>query len=359
MLDVLVVGAGPAGSNITFNLARAGLNVKLIDIKETVGVPNHCSGLVEKRVVDLIGEDVVIDKPEVAEVETPAGSFSLRSERMYVLDRVAVDSKLAEKAISEGASFSRKTRLLDFKMENSSVKVHLKSNKGFESLESRFIIGADGPMSTVRRVLKVRPPRLLTSLQFDVKNNSDRIKIILDRKKTPDFFSWQIPAGEETEIGASGKGSESAVRKLAKGHEILRKRGGLVPVGPTSLGSGRGFLVGDAAGLSKATTGGGLFSALSSGNALAEAVRRDEEVLSTYERIWFSGFGKEILRSYKIRTFLDRYEKYYSLWVPIVKSNISGINRVGDVDYPSKTLLYITGASLLKFPFALRKIVST
>jgi len=358
VLDALVIGAGPSGSNISSLLASSGLKVRFIDVKERIGIPNHCSGLVEKRVVDMVGEDLVLSRPSVADIITPAGSFSLESEKMYVLDRVALDRKLADIAVASGAILTIRATLLNFRVTDSYVRAQIKSAEGFETVDSRFIIGADGPTSTVRRNLGISPPKLLRSVQFDIKGKSSKVKIVMDRSLTPDFFAWEIPSDGEIEVGASGAGSMETVIKMTKGVDIVRKRGGLIPIGPTVLGRDRCFLVGDAAGTNKATTGGGLYGALISGLMLYRAIIGNGDVLQNYRKLWFSSFGSEVLKSYRIRTIIDKFERNYRLWVPLIRSNIKGINRVGDVDYPSKAFLYMLGAMPLRFPLAFKDIVS-
>jgi geranylgeranyl reductase family protein len=356
--DVLVIGAGPAGSNVSYQLSRKGFRVKMVDLKERVGIPNHCSGLVDKRVVDVVGEDLVIDRPSVAEISTPIGSFSLNSRRMRVIDRVALDQKLAAMAQSEGTDLSLMTMLTDVHEQGNLIHATVKSKRGFETIETKFIVGADGPASSVRRKISIRSPKLLRSLQFDLSRRSERVVINLDRKRTPDFFSWEIPSGKEVEVGASGINSEEVVKSMVGNYPVVRRRGGLIPIGPTQLGKGNAFLIGDAAGLSKSTTGGGLFAAIKSGDALSTAIEKGGNVLQEYQRNWYNSFGTEVRRDYKIRKLLDRYEKYYHLWVPLVSSNISGINKIGDVDYPSKTLLYMLYSLPLHFPLALMEFVS-
>ncbi|MCL4447701.1 MAG: NAD(P)/FAD-dependent oxidoreductase [Thermoplasmatales archaeon] len=358
MYDALVIGAGPAGSNVSYQLSRKGFKVRIVDLKENIGVPNHCSGLVDRRVVDAVGEDLVMDRPQIAEISTPLGTFPLSSDRMRVIDRVALDQKLSAMAQSEGAELSLLTSLTEFHQKERSIVATLKSKKGFEYVEADLIIGADGPASAVRRNLGIRSPKLLKSLQFDLSRKSDRVKINLDREKTPDFFSWEVPNGNETEIGASGTNCETVVRSMVGKDSIVRKRGGLIPIGPTTLGRGSGFLVGDAAGLSKATTGGGLYAALNSGNTLASAISNGGDILPNYQRNWQKSFGAEVKRDYNIRRILDRFEKYYSLWFPLISANVTGINRVGDVDYPSKTLLYLLYSLPFKIPSALREFVT-
>ncbi len=354
---MLVVGAGPSGSWLSYLLSKGGFKVKHIDIKEKIGIPNHCSGLVDKRVVDMVGDDLEVDRPQKADVVTPKGSFQLRSERMYVLDRVVLDQKLAVMAEAEGSMLSKKTTLLNFTCNDHSVSATLKTSQGYENVEARYLIGADGPTSTVRRGIGIPPPRLLQSVQYDIAGRSDRVRIFLDRSRTPDFFSWEIPMNFELEVGASGVNSENQVRIMTEGERVLNRRGGLIPIGPTALGTGNCFLIGDAAGQSKATTGGGLYAALMSARALSSAMMEGEPVLPKYRQNWLSLFGREVNRAYSIRKLLDRFEKYYGIWVPLVKSSLKGINEMGDVDYPSKTFLYLLGVLPLRIPLALKEFV--
>ncbi|MCL5680540.1 MAG: NAD(P)/FAD-dependent oxidoreductase [Candidatus Thermoplasmatota archaeon] len=359
MFDVVVVGAGPAGTHVSDNLSSIGYRTLLIDLKESLGIPNHCSGLVDERVVKIVGDDLVTDKLYLADVTTPAGNFTLRSDRMFIVDRVALDRKLGELAEANGSDLRLRTRFIGLSKENKTLKVTIKGASGFETIDTKYLIGADGPSSMIRRLLGIKSPNLLQSVQFDVEGRGDRVFLHMDRKITPDFFSWEIPNNKETEIGASGSGALSAVNHLSKNKKVIRKRGGLVPQGPTRLGEESIFLIGDAAGLNKATTGGGLYAALSSGDSLTSAISMDGNILQDYNRIWKASFGKEILRDYSIRKIVDKFEKYYDLWVPFVKANINGINSVGDVDYPSRAFLYLLSSGILRVPVLLKYLTST
>ena len=356
MLDFLVVGAGPSGSYVSALLAHMGFSVMIVDPKDEIGIPNHCSGLVDRRVVDIVGEDLVIDRPSSATVFTPSGSLTLKSERMYVLDRISLDRKLAEKAQSEGATLHKRTMLIALKQERGVVVSQIKKGSSIESIESRYVIGADGPTSLVRRLLGFPRPKVLRSIQYDVRKKSHSVAIHLDRRVLKDFFAWEIPHDEETEIGASGQGSLEMISLLAQNEEIVRKRGGVIPVGDVAPGSGNCFLVGDAAGMNKATTGGGLYGSLVSGNALATAIAKEGDARE-YGKLLLKGFGREIKRSIIIRNVLDFAEKYYGLWIPMARRNVRGINMVGDVDYPSKAFLYLIANAPLSFPLALSDIV--
>ncbi|MEM0127643.1 MAG: NAD(P)/FAD-dependent oxidoreductase [Thermoplasmatales archaeon] len=356
MLDFLVIGAGPSGSYVSSLLARNGYSVRIVDLKREIGLPNHCSGLVDRRVVDIVGNDLVVSKPSTAEVYTPTGSFTLNSERMYVLDRVSLDRKLAEIAESEGVNIYKRKMLIGLTQKGDTITSRLSAGSSIETVESRYVIGADGPTSATRRLLGLPKPKLLSSVQYDVKKKSDQVRIFMDRGRMPDFFAWEVPHDGETEFGASGAGSAEMVSMLTRPHEIIRKRGGLIPIGNINPGHGNCYLVGDAAGMNKATTGGGLYGALISGKILSEVISNGGDV-NKYGRLLLSGFGREVKRALTLRNILDATERHYKLWVPLVKSSVSGINKVGDVDYPSKAFLYIIALLPFRFPTILASMV--
>lgn len=357
MYDAIVVGAGPSGARISANLASKGFKVLMIDLKSEIGVPNHCSGLVDERVVKLVGYDLVIDKPEQAEIITPLSSFFISSKKMFVVDRIKLDKKLSEIAQSSGVHIALRRRFFNYSIKDNEINVLTSGMGGFIEFRTRFLIGSDGPLSQVRNLSRIKSPKLLPSVQFDVDERSSKVKLYLDRTKTPEFFSWEIPHNMETEIGASGIGSLSTVASLASKKKIVNKRGGIIPVGPTDLGMGNVFLTGDSAGLNKATTGGGLYAALKSSDSLSEAILMDGNILKNYRRIWYSNFGKEIKRDFVLRRLIDKIEKYYQVWIPFSKANIKGINSVGDIDYPSKLLLYVLAASPLKVNEIIKDII--
>ncbi|MEM0130349.1 MAG: NAD(P)/FAD-dependent oxidoreductase [Thermoplasmatales archaeon] len=358
MLDFLVVGAGPSGSYVSSLLARKGYSVRIVDLKQDIGIPNHCSGLVDRRVVDIVGDDLVISKPSFAEIHTPTGSFTLTSGKMYVLDRVELDKKLAGIAETNGVKIDKRTLLVGLSQNGYSVRSLLSRGGRIEIVESKYVIGADGPSSATRRYLGIPRPKLLRSVQYDVKKRTDRVNIFMDRRRVPDFFAWEVPHDGETEIGASGTGSGEMVASIAAGQQIVRKRGGLIPIGGIIPGSGNCYLVGDAAGMNKATTGGGLYGALISGKILAETVSGGGNV-KKYGKLLLDGFGREVKRALTIRNIFDYTERHYRLWVPLVKSNIRGINRVGDVDYPSKAFLYVFASIPLRLPLILTDLIRT
>ena len=62
--DVTIVGAGPIGSALAYELAKENLSVCLIDKKKVIGLPLQCAGIINKRVLDYIQipEELILNK---------------------------------------------------------------------------------------------------------------------------------------------------------------------------------------------------------------------------------------------------------------------------------------------------------
>ncbi|EQD68184.1 geranylgeranyl reductase, partial [mine drainage metagenome] len=97
--EVLVVGAGPAGSTAAERLARAGHSVTVVEEHPRVGFPVQCAGLVSERVLDLAGSRAFVRTAvRGASVFGPSlrsVAFKANEARAYVIDRGALDVHLA------------------------------------------------------------------------------------------------------------------------------------------------------------------------------------------------------------------------------------------------------------------------
>lgn len=358
MYDILVVGAGPAGSYFANLASRAGYKVIQIDLKKEIGIPNHCSGLVNKRILKYSGDELIIDEPKNAYIITPAGTIELKNRDMIVIDRIGLDKKLNEEALSEGTELHLESRLFEFKQRNDHIDIYYQHRDKVEKIEARYLVGADGPASLIRKKLGLDQPKLLPSIQFDLNKTMNDVNIWLDRSKIRDFFAWEVPQGNSSELGIAGTYNIDFPKSFIRDNRtIFKKRGGLIPLGRSVLGYDHVFLLGDAAVANKATSGGGLFGAFMSSEYLFESLG-EENILESYKYRWKKGFGKDIKDSFRLRKIMDKYEKYYSTWVQVAKISRKYLNKVGDVDYPQISALALFDISLLYGPFLIRNFIS-
>ena len=102
MHDVIVIGAGPAGSQTAWLLKKANLDVKVLEARDRVGLPVQCSGLISKNIDRFVKvpDSCIENNVKGAVVHGPDGmdiELLKSSTAAYVLDRERLDSFLAER----------------------------------------------------------------------------------------------------------------------------------------------------------------------------------------------------------------------------------------------------------------------
>jgi len=163
-VDVLVVGAGPAGSTAARLLAGAGYSVLLAEEHGRVGRPVQCAGLISERALRLAGSpDIVRRAVRGASVFGPclrSISFRAAEPRGYVIDRGALDAHLADRAAAAGAEVrtgTRFDRLLAPTNGRAMAKLTGPDARTY-SVAARLVVGADGVASAVARAFRLRRP---------------------------------------------------------------------------------------------------------------------------------------------------------------------------------------------------------
>ncbi|MDD1717468.1 MAG: FAD-dependent oxidoreductase, partial [Methanoregulaceae archaeon] len=151
--DVIVVGAGPAGSAAARACAGAGLSVLCIEEHGTIGHPVQCAGLLS---ANALGECRVSERSVLHRVSGARFVSSLGSEllidagrtKAYVVDRGALDREMAGSAADSGAVYRTKTAVCGI----GDGTVFTRGVCGHEEFGFRLLIAADGPRSTIARL---------------------------------------------------------------------------------------------------------------------------------------------------------------------------------------------------------------
>ena len=162
--DVLVVGAGPAGSSAARAAAEAGAKTIFIDKKKEIGVPVQCAEGVGEYLIPFlpftIPEQLLKWKidglsfwTEDVTIKRKGGSWS-----GYAIDRDSFDKWLANNAIGADAKLHLETELIDLKFsKNHSVtKAIVKTDDAMEEIVPKVVIAADGVNSTVLDLLSLK-----------------------------------------------------------------------------------------------------------------------------------------------------------------------------------------------------------
>jgi len=380
MHDVIVVGAGPAGSLAARRLSEKKYEVLVLEEHESPGIPQHCTGLVSEETIKMSGvRPVEYSTLYGAHVVFPNGeSLEIRSDKpkAKMIDRVDLEVKMAEAAQDAGADYCFNERynghtVGDAVVVDTSVRPH----------RGKIIIGADGVNSQVAMSLgDNKPKEYIRGIQADVDykmDDQEMLNLYLGNKVAPGFFAWAIPCGEFTRIGlcstwSAGPPSEylsDILVQMGFHDKVLRVHSGKIPLGirPFLCGD-RCLLNGDAAGFVKPLSGGGLYPTFRANTHLVNTITNglDSDALysrdlSEYTRACMEDFGRELDHSYQLR---KRYKKltdndFNRFYDYIMKNDLVPFVQEIDIDHPSeviKKVLKSPSRLLSAIPLALRSV---
>jgi geranylgeranyl reductase family protein len=345
--DVLIVGAGPAGSFAAERLARGGARVALIDGRPP-GEPKACGGGVTSKalkawphLLEAVGRTI-----DELDMYSPSGKhLHLKLEEPFaVYSRIAFDTFLRERARAAGAQvFAETVSGRGFKRTDQGWLVHTKSGAEFSA---QWLIGADGANSAIARKLAGPLPPAEMEVAFGYRaplpedGNAATVVAFLPKWVG---YAWAFPRIDHVSFGIATtqdafdhesldkllwdfmfsyyevaqvgnlrrmrlwKKDETQITNLR--HDDLRQKAeryaaripGLAPrTWDTRHACGENWaLLGDAAGFADPVTGEGIYYALRSAELFAEAYLSGRPL--DYEQFWRQDFGKELQRASQMR----------------------------------------------------------
>jgi len=288
--DVIVVGAGPAGSMASYMIASTGYSVLMIEKKKEIGFPIQCGEGITQFCLQynkLPEGNWIKWKVKGVKSMLPSGYYFYTEEPGYSIDRAGFDKWLAECAIERGAELvNAKAKAI----EGKAGKWKIFTNEG--EYKGRIVIGADGPSSNIARwrgLLMERHYLLAYQYKFDakyMKQMDDKWFSIYWHEKFRGGYGWVFPRGEEYNVGVGGvNASVSQLKSFCKsiGIDIDKKKEmnkGVIPFAYKFVSRAQEgiMIVGDAACMTNPTSGGGIQAALASGRISAKkAIKSLEE----------------------------------------------------------------------------------
>ncbi|MGD8561218.1 MAG: geranylgeranyl reductase family protein [Desulfarculaceae bacterium] len=284
-VDVLVVGAGPAGSRAATEAASAGASVLLAERKRRVGALPHCAEFVPQALGLETSISTRARVQAVKGMETRLGQEAVFTPGPgWILDRQVFDFELATEAVKAGAEIWVGASFQGWRREAAIIR---RAGQEFE-VKAGAVVAADGAASPIARSLELPAPRLLAGLQYQVPlaAESDRTLIFL-ASEIIGGYAWLFPKGRVANLGlgceptARPRQLLEGIRREMLGHGltgkgVLAQSSGAIPVtGPRpQLTRGRVIFCGDAAGLTHPLTGAGIPQALFSGQEAGKAAAR-------------------------------------------------------------------------------------
>ena len=350
--DVLVVGAGPAGSSAAIHLARAGARVLLVD-RATFPRDKPCGGGLTGRalrhapvdVTPVVEHDVdrfVVRARYRARIVRRAGSTVIR-----MTQRSRLDAHLVERAAYAGADFRDDVRVEELALDDDGVTARADGRR----VRASYVVGADGANGVVARATGlgdgiVRGVALEGNVRWRALERARYARTAwVELGVVAGGYGWVFPKGDHANLGVGGWLSEGPrlrahLDRLARAHgldpvELEDVRGHRLPMRTLGAPAARGrvLLVGDAAGLVDPLSGDGIYEAFVSSRLAAEAILAARP--EGYEAALSAALDRHAGASWKAKRAADRYPSVclWALRAPGVFDAIVGLLR-GDLAHP-------------------------
>lgn len=361
--DVCIIGASIAGNYLCNLLSNTSLKIVVIEEHKEVGLPLQCAGIVSQKLNTLIDlpKEIVSNRVQIAKIVAPRGKFIKLSgnEEPYIIDRTALDLFFYEKVRNnENIQFSLGEKYKSFKRIRKGIQKRLLIETSKRIIESKLLIGCDGPLSSVAKSLGIKN-KIIPAVQIRINSNlAENEAAMYFDPRWRELFGWIVPEGNN--IFRIGMASSQNVIKnfqiflkqlnLDFKHKI-DQQGGLIPYGMMNkIAFDNILLLGDSACQVKATTGGGIINLLVASNYAAnciiECFKNDnfskKIIRKYYERPCSLTIGKQLKIHYLIRAVLERlnHKDFDNLFKIIKTSKIEKlINIYGDMDFPKTFIL--------------------
>ena len=354
--DVVIAGGSISGLLTAREVAKKGYSVLVLEEGFEVGTPDHCGGLVSKTALN----DLEINPSEKiydcaindASIFSPSGKMleiNSKNQQIISVDRRQLDKQVAYQAQKYGAKI----------IVNSSYKEKTKEgvSTSIGDIDCKILVDCRG----VGALVNDNRNGILLSAQYEVYADwivSGRVEVYFDQIKYPGFFAWIIPSGNGIgKVGVAGKdiNTSKTIEEFLKHkgkYSIIRKIFSPIWInGPIKNFVSKDIvIVGDAAGQSKPTTAGGIYSCgmggIMAGNAIAKYLEtNDNSQLVQYQESWYSKFGKEFEKQQLARKVLQKIDnktvdKIFDMITPEILSEISNKD---DFDFHTASIIKLLG----------------
>ncbi|MBU4534519.1 MAG: NAD(P)/FAD-dependent oxidoreductase [Euryarchaeota archaeon] len=342
--DILVIGAGPAGSTAAKHAAQGGAGVLMMDKKSEIGAPKRCAEGVSNGGLESLGieknprwitkelDGVRLISPNRTDVWLTSDKIDL-PETGCILERKVFDKYMTMDAARAGAQIKIKTLATGMEKTDDGYLVSAESMGESFQIKAKIVIAADGPESRVARWgglnTTAKPKDMESAAQFEMAGvemeNNNCIEFYFG-SVAPGGYAWIFPKGDD--IANVGLGIlATKTDKTAYEHllEFVAKNPatqnaqpvelniGGDPVGgmPKKLVDDNLMVIGDAAGQVNPLTGGGIISGMTggmiAGKLAAEAISEGDlsrKKLKKYEDECQEAIGKSINKYLKVKDYM-------------------------------------------------------
>ena len=281
--DVVIIGAGLAGLQVSQLLAERNFRVLLVDRKASVDRSIHTTGIFVRRTLedfslpeDCLGpavRHVRLYSPARRRLDLSSPHDEFRVGRMGLLYQ-----RYLNRSLCAGVEWMPSTKFIDCAKLKTGMAVRLEGRNGSHLIRTRYLVGADGANSRVAEALELsRNREWIVGVEQVLEDvplvGPPRFHCFLDPSIAPGYLAWAVHDGEQVHLGVGGYAARFDPVKTLKqfraslgdildmrNARFIERRGGRIPVGGVlpEIANTNGLLVGDAAGAVSPLTAGGL-----------------------------------------------------------------------------------------------------
>ncbi|MEM2211063.1 MAG: NAD(P)/FAD-dependent oxidoreductase [Nitrososphaerales archaeon] len=310
--DVIIVGAGPAGSSAAISCAKVNSKTLLIE-RSFFGRHKPCGGIlppITLYIFDELGINIpskVFCNPKSLKLFyiPPSGKLNggaLKCYKLLNINRDLFDKWLVEEALNKGVDFQTNSTVISFKQDDDNVEVKLRCRDENIRVTAKYLLAADGTHSIIRKCFEGAYQKFLIIMQEYWKCEGefeDCFYTILSKRITP-TYGYVVPKDNAILIGSGAKDLKQSIQSLEnlknwlkeefkfKPQSLIKREIGFIPYDKCFIGMGRVILLGDAAGFCNKFSGEGVRFALESGliasKAIEEAENKGVQVSEAYAK---------------------------------------------------------------------------
>ena len=349
--SVSIIGGGTIGGYAGYLLGKKGYSVEIFEDHKVIGEPCHCTGIITSSFLEMIDlpSEIILNKLSSVKVIGPNGKSCVLPTNDVVVDRVKLDGYFVDLAIKEGATLHKGHKMVSCDV---AAKKFVISHAGKEKTHSfSTLVGADGPNSSLAQLLNPKFKRkhwVGAQAVIEGEFDASQYEVYLNNDYCKGFFAWVVPSSSTTAVVGLAVASRASFHfktfmemRFGQSYKekVVRYLGGLIPLYDKKIRCYQDgvYLVGDAGGHVKATTGGGIIPGMKAAEGLVASLVSG----GSYDAAWRKKTGANLNKHLSIRKVLDKFSDrdYNQLIAYMGGKRVQKVMSTSDREYPGSFAL--------------------